>query len=298
MEQKPASSEDYEWFKKDRKILYKTIFPNTFHYIPINPQKTQKFYEFILVDTGSIELTHYRDSNTKQPVYSKIKIMKILSLQEWELPPYQSKSFSLKFEPQNYTYYDYQEAWNHILFLSPTPHSWFTWFRKGISLQFPKWFQAWFQNFGPIEAFFPKEASMAYEYFKSKSSFLQEYKFILFIAAMGISWIMTWEYDSAAYEECSSIQYLVRIIKIKWWNKYDINLLSKRAIDQWLTTSQKRPAITASSTTNEQIAYKKETQFLAQKRQIMAALAAATSEEDIQSSLQAIQTVPLGEDEE
>ncbi|KAL4321757.1 hypothetical protein AHAS_Ahas14G0142400 [Arachis hypogaea] len=107
-----------EWFKKDRKTLYKTIFPNTFHYIPINPQKTQKFYEFILVDTGSIELTHYRDSNTKQP----------------------SKSFSLKFEPQNYTYYDYQEAWNHILFLSPSPHSWFIWFRKGISLQFPKWF--------------------------------------------------------------------------------------------------------------------------------------------------------------
>ncbi|KAL4374053.1 hypothetical protein AHAS_Ahas05G0143300 [Arachis hypogaea] len=71
-----------EWFKKDRKTLYKTIFPNTFHYIPINPQKTQKFYEFILVDTGSIELTHYRDSNTKQPIYSKIKIMKILSLQE------------------------------------------------------------------------------------------------------------------------------------------------------------------------------------------------------------------------
>ncbi|QHO42900.1 Polyprotein [Arachis hypogaea] len=123
------------------------------------------------------------------------------------------------------------------------------------------------QNFGPIEAFFPKEASMAYEYFKSKSSFLQEYKFISFIAAMGISWIMTWEYDSAAYEECASIQYL-------------------------------RPAITASSTNNEQIAYKKETQFLAQKRQIMAALAAATSEEDIQNSLQAIQTVPLGEDEE
>ncbi|QHO50662.1 Polyprotein [Arachis hypogaea] len=98
---------------------------------------------------------------------------------------------------------------------------------------------------------------MAYEYFKSKSSFLQEYKFISFIAAMGISWIMTWEYDSAAYEECAT-----------------------------------------SSTNNEQIAYKKETQFLAQKRQIMAALAAATSEEDIQNSLQAIQTVPLGEDEE
>ncbi|XLS55433.1 hypothetical protein HN51_005188, partial [Arachis hypogaea] len=130
-------------------------------------------------------------------------------VKETKLPiiPVPAKPLSLRpmtmsqFEPQSYTYYDYQEAWNHILFLSPSPHSWFIWFRKGISLQFPKWFQSWFQNFGPIEAFFPKEASMAYEYFKSKSSFLQEYKFISFIAAMGISWIMTWEYDSAAYEE-------------------------------------------------------------------------------------------------
>ncbi|XLU94640.1 hypothetical protein S245_008992, partial [Arachis hypogaea] len=134
-------------------------------------------------DTKSIKLTHYRNLNTKQPIYSKIKIIKILSLQEWEIPPYQSKSFSLKFEPQNYTYYDYQEAWNQMLFLSPSSHSWFIWFRNGISLQFPKWFQAWFQNFGTIEAFFPKEGSMAYEYFKSKLTFLQEYKFISFIAA-------------------------------------------------------------------------------------------------------------------
>ncbi|KAL4365725.1 hypothetical protein AHAS_Ahas07G0134800 [Arachis hypogaea] len=93
-----------EWFKKDRKILYKTIFSNTFHYILVNPQKNKKFYEFILVDTRSIELTHYRDPNTKQPIYSKIKIIKILSLQEWKLYPYQSKNFSLKFEPQSYTY--------------------------------------------------------------------------------------------------------------------------------------------------------------------------------------------------
>ncbi|MED6190787.1 hypothetical protein PIB30_109331, partial [Stylosanthes scabra] len=86
---------------------------------------------------------------------------------------------------------------------------------------------------------------------------------------------------------------------IKWWSKYDLNLLRKAAIDQWLSSSQKHPSITTSSSNmTNKIAYEKESQFLAQKQQIMAALAAATSEEDIQNSLQAIQAVPLGEDEE
>ncbi|MED6129561.1 hypothetical protein PIB30_109115, partial [Stylosanthes scabra] len=70
-------------------------------------------------------------------------------------------------------------------------------------------------------------------------------------------------------------------------------------MDQWLSTSQKHPAITSSSINmTNKISYEKEFQFLAQKKQILAALAAATSEEEINNSLQAIQAVPLGEDEE
>ncbi|MED6226099.1 hypothetical protein PIB30_100173, partial [Stylosanthes scabra] len=116
---------------------------------------------------------------------------------------------------------------------------------------------------------------------------------------MGISWIMSWDYDSAAFEDFPSIQYLIKVIKIKWWSKYDLNLLRKAAIDQWLSSSQKYHSITTSSSNmTNKIAYEKESQFLAQKQQIMVALAAATSEEDIQNSLQAIQGVPLGEDEE
>ncbi|MED6177919.1 hypothetical protein PIB30_102682 [Stylosanthes scabra] len=116
---------------------------------------------------------------------------------------------------------------------------------------------------------------------------------------MGISWIMSWDYDSAAFEDSPNIQYLIRVIKIKWWSKYDLNLLRKAAIDQWLSSSQKHPAITSSSNNmTNKISYEKESQFLAQKKQILAALAVATSEEDIHNSLQAIQAIPLGEDEE
>ncbi|KAL4381163.1 hypothetical protein AHAS_Ahas04G0106000 [Arachis hypogaea] len=41
-------------------------------------------------------------------------------------------------------------------------------------------------KFGPMEAIFPKEANMAYEYFKNKTSFLNGYKLISFISTMGI----------------------------------------------------------------------------------------------------------------
>ena len=69
-----------EWFKMDRRTLYKTVFPNTFHYPPTNIQKTRTFYEFILVDTGSIELTQNKDPTTKDTIFSKIKIMKVITL--------------------------------------------------------------------------------------------------------------------------------------------------------------------------------------------------------------------------
>ncbi|KAL4373373.1 hypothetical protein AHAS_Ahas05G0075300 [Arachis hypogaea] len=69
-----------KWFKIDRKTLYKTVFPNTFHYPPVNIQKTQIFYEFILVEARSIELTHNKDPTTKNVIYSKIKIIKVITL--------------------------------------------------------------------------------------------------------------------------------------------------------------------------------------------------------------------------
>ncbi|RDY07393.1 hypothetical protein CR513_08510, partial [Mucuna pruriens] len=41
--------------------IVKTLFPPDFHYLPIHPHKTKTFYEFILVDTYSIEIFHTQD---------------------------------------------------------------------------------------------------------------------------------------------------------------------------------------------------------------------------------------------
>ncbi|KAL4288830.1 hypothetical protein AHAS_Ahas19G0325400 [Arachis hypogaea] len=134
-----------------------------------------------LEKNGSIELTHNKGSTTKDIIFSKIKITKVITLSKWERPSFHCKSFTRKFEPQHYSYYDYMDAWWNTLYLSSNPHSWFIWFRKRIFLQFPKRFQIWFQKFRPIEAIFSKEASMTYEYFKNKTSFLDGYKLISFI---------------------------------------------------------------------------------------------------------------------
>ncbi|KAL4344934.1 hypothetical protein AHAS_Ahas11G0228000 [Arachis hypogaea] len=106
----------------------------------------------------SIELTHNKCLTTKDITYSKIKIMKVITLSEWERPPFYYKNFTKKFEPQHYSYYDYIDTWWNTRYLSPNLHSWFLWFCKEISLQFPKWFQVWFQEFGPIEAIFSKKS--------------------------------------------------------------------------------------------------------------------------------------------
>ncbi|RDX87422.1 hypothetical protein CR513_31106, partial [Mucuna pruriens] len=38
-----------------------TLFPPDFHYLPTHLHKTRTFYEFILVDTDSIEIFHTQD---------------------------------------------------------------------------------------------------------------------------------------------------------------------------------------------------------------------------------------------
>lgn len=81
-------------------------------------------------------------------------------------PLYQEKSFSRIFNPQTFTYYDYITTWSHVLFLNPDTHSWFLWFKRGISLKFPKWFLQWFLNYGPTAAIFPEPVQEIYEYFK------------------------------------------------------------------------------------------------------------------------------------
>ncbi|RDX67954.1 hypothetical protein CR513_53112, partial [Mucuna pruriens] len=79
--------------KEDLKTLIAHIFPKTFYYLPNNPLKTQRFYEFILVDTDSAEITHTGDDQGSV-LFSKMKIINILSPQDSNQHLFDSKTFS------------------------------------------------------------------------------------------------------------------------------------------------------------------------------------------------------------
>ena len=49
------------WDKNPFKATAK-VFPQGFHYRPTALNKTKKFYEFILVDTNSVSIKHFKDS--------------------------------------------------------------------------------------------------------------------------------------------------------------------------------------------------------------------------------------------
>ena len=70
------------------------------------------------------------------------------------------------------------------------------------------------------------------------------------------------------------IIYLVPSIRIKWWTKFNIDLIKKERIDEWVKNSQQ---VSLDEKQGE-----KEALFLAEKQKIMAALAAATSEEEFE----------------
>jgi hypothetical protein len=65
------------WDSNQNKVPLK-IFPPGFHFQPLAINKTQKIYEFILVDSDSISIKHYKDSkDVSNTTHSTIQILKI-----------------------------------------------------------------------------------------------------------------------------------------------------------------------------------------------------------------------------
>jgi len=272
----PIITLEKEWIKENPTKTAEDLFPSTFHYHPQNVLKNRTFYEFILVDTDSAEISHTSDKEGTI-IYSKIKILRIMTPQEWNQPLHSTKTFSRQFTPQYYSYFDYMEAWNNVLYLIPEKHSWFIWFKKGISLKFPKWFIKWFRDFGPLPSLFPQKVAEVYNYFREHSSFVPGYRLISFVASQSITWILAWDYSITNLYEEVDIKLLSRRLRIKWWKKFNNDVVSITKVQDWLKYhSEKKPE--ASSSLN------KESLFLSNKQKIMAALASASSKEEFEKN--------------
>ncbi|ESW10511.1 hypothetical protein PHAVU_009G215900 [Phaseolus vulgaris] len=121
----------------------------------------------------SIPLDEYLEKLEINIQFSKIKILQVLTPQEWNQPLHNKNSLSRKFDPQQYSYYDYMDAWIN-----------------GISLKFPRWFIKWFVDFGPLPSIFPTEINEVYSYFQQNYTFVPGYRLISFITSQAITWIV------------------------------------------------------------------------------------------------------------
>ena len=116
------------------------IFQKDKFFISNDISKTRRFYEFILVDTESIQVSHVRNPEGTDVAYSKCKILKIISEKDWEQSPFTHKRFSKNFVPQTFDYTNYKNAWFNTFFVRPSSHSWFfNWGEKSQKI-FPNWF--------------------------------------------------------------------------------------------------------------------------------------------------------------
>ena len=148
---KPASSNpsNFAYYTKESKLLLqileadhisasgsiatKKIFQNEKYFISNEILKTLRFYEFILVDTESVQILHIKNPEGNDIPYSKCKILKILTEKDWDQNPFTHKRFSQMFDPQTFDFYDYKNVWYNTFCIRPNSHSWF--FKWGENLQ-------------------------------------------------------------------------------------------------------------------------------------------------------------------
>ena len=121
--------------------ISKKIFLNDFFFITEDTIKNRKFYEYILIDTNSVEIEHNYDSkDTSKICYSKIRILRVLSPSEFATDLYTTQAFSNPSCLLRYSYLDYKKAWFNVFFIRPFSHSWFIQFHYKIPTPFPHWF--------------------------------------------------------------------------------------------------------------------------------------------------------------
>ncbi|KAD3069263.1 hypothetical protein E3N88_37143 [Mikania micrantha] len=200
------------------------LYPRNCHFYD-NEYKTIEYYQPILVDTGSVDIQHILNSQNPSKIdYSKIKIRKVITLEEWKSKPFVQKTLSNFHSYPQYNDYDYQEAWEKALLFRNFNHSWFIYYDDQFSNNYPRWFIKWFKYMGIIPDAFPKEISIAYnkfiDYFKQDGTPDFEYT-LQFMTIFRIPWIFSWTYHYQVQQNISP-PLLLRHYRSKWWNKFSI----------------------------------------------------------------------------
>lgn len=222
-----------------RPIILK-MFGNK-HFATDHLAHSQKFYELILVDTKSIDLTHTFDKfHPDQILYSKCIIKNVLGSKQWP-DPWTERKFSIQFSPQTYNYNDYRNAWFRTFLYYPETHSWFFNFHDNCCQEFPIWFYYWWTWFGFSHGILPAPAKEGWElWFKHQTSIAEYQRELLFFRFFNIAWIFSWEYRLQQFLQKPFPLSLVRLYKVKWWNEFKMILCSKENVEHFCRTRTKK----------------------------------------------------------
>ena len=204
----------------------KNIFQKDKYFLTNEVSKTRRFYEFILVDTESVQISHVRNPEGTDIAYSKCKILKIISEKDWEQNPFTHKQFSENFVPQTFDNLDYKNAWYNTFYVRPSSHSWFFNWNENIQKSFPNWFQEWWLFFGATPNILCPEIRKSFDYFKAncENFFPSGNSYSLsFYSQFMIPWILCWELTSHHILPAPFPQHLAREFKIKWWTAFKIS---------------------------------------------------------------------------
>ena len=223
------------------------MFPPGSNFQPEHPHKTQTFYEFILVDTNSVLLTHNKCKwDSSRTAFSKCVIKNVISHLQWNGPPWITRKFSQTFSPHDYNYYDYQNAWYNAFYFQNDrfQHSWFFYFERHLDIQnLPAWFHHWWSQFGSEQSilpskrldektkeqiqrgyaveqiYFPFSLTQIFEKFQTPPTLCKFPKLLAFYARYSLPWIMGWDFAFSS----TSRKFLVRQIYVRWWEKYIVD---------------------------------------------------------------------------
>lgn len=218
----PILALDKELQSLEVKDLLKPVYHNRNYVDTDNALKTRRYFEFILIDTGSIEIEHELADQSDQDsiAYSKFTIKKILSPSNWLtdhlLTPI---NLSKRFNPQTFNWFDYKNAWMNFLFVRPNTHSWFIKYCIEASTSvIPRWFYEWWSYFGGNEQVMPKRFRDGYLQFQVEeniSTLPEHIKLCKYFFKRRLSYIVSWTFCVSEFDR---IKYLSKETRIKGWS--------------------------------------------------------------------------------
>lgn len=210
----------------DPLALAMEVLPLEWHYLPKHPKKNIKFYKSILIKEKSARIKNVMNkTNPSEVLYHKFIITGFVSCKDWGHPSSLktlTKLKSLTGSELQYSYYDYMDAFEKVLFYQNKnfDHSWFLMFDKKFSSPVPSWFLKWWEMFGSIPQIFPEPLQDALRYFGSRfqaSSHGSQFPAILHMTIMyRIHWISMWNYSI-------NNNLLDREFSVKWWDSIRFN---------------------------------------------------------------------------